>query len=242
MKLFLARKVLKVFDYVSQRKITNFLKLILKKNLNTVLDVGAHHGETILNLINNFNIKKIYAFEASNINFLVLKKQLEKIVSKTEIVLINHGVGEKEGFKNIKQTEESSSSTYSDIDENSSYFMKKKFFLYNKKKYFKNEETKLITLNNFFDQNKLQDVDYLKIDTEGYEFFVLKGLDKYIKNVKVIHFEHHYDNMLIKKYKFSDIHNLLINNNFYNSFKIKMFFRKSFEYVYLNNFFFRKIN
>ena len=240
MKLFLARKVLKVFDYINQRKITNFLKFILKKNFNIALDVGAHHGETILNLINNFNIKKIYAFEASKINFLELKKQLKNITTKTEIVLINNGVGDKEGFQNIKQTEESSSSTYSDIDENSSYFKKKKFFLYNKKKYFMNEETKLTTLNNFFNKNKLKNVDYLKIDTEGYEFFVLKGFDKYIKNVKVVHFEHHYDNMLIKKYKFSDIHNLLIYNNFYNSFKIKMFFRKSFEYVYLNSIFFKK--
>ena len=94
-------------------------------------------------------------------------------------------------------------------------------------------------LQGFFYQNKLKEIDYLKIDTEGHEFFVLKGFDKYIKNVKVIHFEHHYDSMLIKKYKFSDIHNLLIKNNFYNSFKIKMFFRKSFEYIYLNNNFFK---
>ena len=242
MKLILARKVLKLFDYISQRKITNFLKFIFKKNLNTVLDVGAHHGETILNLINNFNIKKIYAFEASNINFLQLEKRLKNIVTKAHIVLVNNGVGEKERFQNIKQTEESSSSTYSDINENSTYFKRKKFFLYNKKKYFINKKTRLITLNNFFDENKLKNVDYLKIDTEGYEFFVLKGFNKYIKNVKVIHFEHHYDNMLIKKYKFSDIHNLLINNNFYNSFKIKMFFRKSFEYIYLNNYFFKKNN
>ena len=80
----------------------------------------------------------------------------------------------------------------------------------------------------------------LKIDIEGYEFFVLKGFDKYIKNAKVVHFEHNYDNMLIKKYTFTDIHNLLINNNFHNSLKIKMFFRKSFEYVYLKNFFLKK--
>jgi FkbM family methyltransferase len=242
MKLFLARKVLKVFDYLNQKKITNFLKFILGNNLNIALDVGAHHGETILNLVNNFNIKKIYAFEASNINFLELGKKINNIISRTEIFLINKGVGEKEGFKNIKQTEESSSSTYSDINENSSYFKRKKFFFYNKKEYFINKKTKLITLNNFFDENKLKNADYLKIDTEGYEFFVLKGFNKYIKNVKVIHFEHHYDNMLMKKYKFSDIHNLLINNNFYNSFKIKMFFRKSFEYIYLNNNFFKKNN
>ena len=69
MKLFLVRKVLKVFDYINQRKITIFLKSVLKKNFSLALDVGAHHGETILNLINNFEIKKIYAFEASNIIF-----------------------------------------------------------------------------------------------------------------------------------------------------------------------------
>jgi translation initiation factor IF-2 len=49
MKLFLARKVLKIFDYISQRKIINFLKLILKKNLNTVLDVGPE--QRVLNVI-----------------------------------------------------------------------------------------------------------------------------------------------------------------------------------------------
>ena len=39
-------------------------------------------------------------------------------------------------------------------------------------------------------------------------------------------FEHHYHNMLIKKYKFSDIHELLIKNNFKQIFKNKMPFRK----------------
>ena len=45
-------------------------------------------------------------------------------------------------------------------------------------------------------------------------------------------FEHHYHNMLIKKYKFSDIHELLIKNNFKQIFKNKMPFRKTFEYIY----------
>ncbi len=40
--------------------------------------------------------------------------------------------------------------------------------------------------------------------------------------------------MIIKKYKFTDIHNLLKKNNFEKVFKIKMKFRKSFEYIYKN--------
>ena len=50
----------------------------------------------------------------------------------------------------------------------------------------------------------------------------------------MIYFEHHYDLMLKKKYKFKDINNLLLNNNFKKVFKIKMPFRKVFEYIYIN--------
>ena len=109
-------------EYIKLFSREKLIKNIVTSENPVIFDIGAHHGETILNLINNFNIKKIYAFEASKINFLELKKQLKNITTKTEIVLINNGVGDKEGFQNIKQTEESSSSTYSDIDENSSNF------------------------------------------------------------------------------------------------------------------------
>ena len=40
--------------------------------------------------------------------------------------------------------------------------------------------------------------------------------------------------MLAKNYTFSDIHNYLEKNSFNNIFKIKMPFRKSFEYIYEN--------
>ena len=75
----------------------------------------------------------------------------------------------------------------------------------------------------------------LKIDTEGFEFDVLKGANNNLKKTKVIYFEHHFDNMLIKNYTLSNIHDYLVQNNFKKYFKIKMKFRKSFEYIYINN-------
>ena len=39
--------------------------------------------------------------------------------------------------------------------------------------------------------------------------------------------------MIIKNYTFSDIHNLLKNNGFRRVYKIKMPFRKSFDYIYI---------
>ena len=58
-------------------------------------------------------------------------------------------------------------------------------------------------------------------------------LGKIINNkIKYIYFEHHYDNMIEKNYKFSDIHDLLTSKGFNKSFKIRMPFRKSFDYIY----------
>ena len=77
-------------------------------------------------------------------------------------------------------------------------------------------------------------IDFLKIDTEGYEFNVLKGAGNHLKDIRFVYFEHHFDDMLKKDYTLSDIHNYLANNGFKKTFKLKMFFRKSFEYIYEN--------
>jgi hypothetical protein len=43
--------------------------------------------------------------------------------------------------------------------------------------------------------------------------------------------------MIKKNYNFADIHSLLINNNFKKIYKSKMPFRKTFEYIYINEVF-----
>ena len=41
--------------------------------------------------------------------------------------------------------------------------------------------------------------------------------------------------MIKKEYKFNDINKLLLKNNFKQIFKVKMKFRKTFEYIYEKN-------
>ena len=47
-------------------------------------------------------------------------------------------------------------------------------------------------------------------------------------------FEHHYDDMIKKTYKYSDIKKILNDNDFEQIYKIKMPFRKTFEYIFIN--------
>ena len=104
--------------------------------------------------------------------------------------------------------------------------------------FFTKQKKKIIPLSSYLIENKIDKVDFLKIDTEGYELEVLNGLKNKISDVKVIFFEHHYDNMIKKNYNFRDINNLLISNNFEKIYKSKMPFRKTFEYIYINSSFY----
>ncbi len=236
---FLTVKVLAFFDYFHKRKIINFFKTINLKNIDTIFDVGAHKGETILFFLNNFQINKIISFEASEFNFEKLKKnstKFKKVFNKTNILIENLALGSENNIKKFKQFTESSSSTFSDININSSYFKKKFKFLNAKKNnnFFFEKEIRLTTLQDYIDKRKIDFINILKIDTEGYEFEILKGLKEKIGIIDIIYFEHHYDNMVNKKYTFRDIHNHLNANNFKKLYKIKMPFRKTFEYIYRN--------
>ena len=90
----------------------------------------------------------------------------------------------------------------------------------------------MISLDSYFSEYNLNKIDLIKIDTEGFEYEVLQGLQKNMKNVNYILFEHHYDDMIKKNYKFKDIIKLLKHNNFKLIYKTKMPFRKSFEYIF----------
>ena len=231
--------ILKLFDYFHQKKIFNFLKKKNLKNIDVFFDIGAHEGESIERFSKNFTINKIYSFEPSPINFLKLKNKVNlflKNFKDIKVYVENVGLGDEKKKIYLKQLNESSSSTINQINKNSKYFKKKSFFL-NKlhaKTFYKNIDIQIIRLDEYLNNNKIECINFMKIDTEGYEFDVLKGLGTKICNVQYIMFEHHYHDMLIKTYKFSDINELLVKNNFIKIFKAKMPLRKTFEYIYEN--------
>ena len=99
---------------------------------------------------------------------------------------------------------------------------------------FRKLDIKIVKLKNYLSDNSMKNIDFLKIDTEGYELEVLKGLKKKISSVNLILFEHHFDKSIQKNYKFGDINKLLVKNGFKKIFKNKMIFRKIFEYIYIN--------
>ncbi len=234
--IFSLRYFLNWFDFFQQKKIISFFKKSFDSEL-IFIDVGAHFGETVELFNKNLNIKKFHCFEPSKENFNVLKKKLSKKNFFDKVIINNYGLGDNSEQLYLNYTKETSSSTINDLNLNSKYLEKKLNILNIKdsKDYFLKEKIKIKTLDDYFVKNNLSEIHILKIDTEGYEFKVLKGFKKNIDKTKYIYFEHHYDDMIKKNYTFLEINSFLKSFGFEKMFKIKMPFRKSFEYIYKNS-------
>ena len=229
----LIKFILNIFDFFTQQKILSILSKLNKNNkLQILIDVGSHKGEYIKSINSKFSIEKIFAFEPNPEIYNILEKNIYRDNIKT----FNFGISDKSGTVSFNKNLESSSSSINNLNKESKYY-KKKFLLLNflnKKKITTRINVQVKRLDQFIINNQIDIVNLLKIDTEGYEFNVLKSLGNKLTKVKIIHLEHHFDDMIIKNYKLSDIHELLIKNGFKKYFKIKMKFRKSFEYIYVN--------
>ncbi len=226
---------LNIFDFFQQKKVFNFLKKRISEN-SILFDVGAHHGETIQNFKKNFKYNQIHSFEASSINFEILKKKIPYKNIKN-VFINNFGLSDDRKVLNLNQSKDSASSTLSKINPLSKYYKKKVKVLgiSNQTNYVSQLEVKLIMLDDYILNTKIEKIDLLKIDTEGHEYYVLRGASKSLSKIKYVYFEHHYDDMLKKGYKFSNINHFLKSNNFKMVFKSKMYFRKTFEYIYENS-------
>ncbi len=225
-------------DNFTQRRNILSVKKIFKNEINIFFDVGCHKGETIDIFQKNFKINKIFAFD---INKHVLD-EIDK--SKyTNAFFFNVGLAQKNYAKKIKIEDFSFINSLQETNKKSSYnnFKKLVIKLLNfpqkkiNKRFYKVE---IITIDNFCKTNSIPVIDLLKIDVEGGELNVLKGSTKFIRQTKLIIFEHHYDDSLIKQYKFSDINNFLIKNGFIKVSRNKLLFRKIFDYIYVNKAFF----
>ena len=235
----LTLKILSIFDFFHQRKIIKFLHNKNYCYFKVLFDVGAHKGESIELYMKNFKVDAIYSFEASPSTFKVLLSKIssfKKNFKDSKFIIENNAIGASTKKVLLKQVTESSSSTIRDLNVQSKYFKKKLFFLKDNKSnnFFKETEVEQIKLNDYVNRNNITSIDFLKIDTEGYEFDVLLGSKDILPKINLILFEHHYDDMIKKNYTFSNIHELLKTNDFEQIYKIKMPFRKTFEYIYIN--------
>jgi FkbM family methyltransferase len=181
-----------------------FLKRYLAgKKGPVVLDVGANLGNYSMEVKRINNDAIIFAFEPHPITFQKLKK-----LADNNFKVYNLGCGKDKGklkfYDYIDQEGSSHASIYKDVIE--------KIHKRKSKEY----EVEIITVDDFIEQNSLQKVDLLKIDTEGNEYNVVIGSLRSINKGKVraIHFEFNEMNVISRVY-FKDFFELLPDYKFF---------------------------
>ena len=198
--------------FYHQKRIIKFIKSN-RLNLNIFLDIGSHLGTYSDLILKNFNNCKIYMFEPQ---IQIFKKIKIKYKNRRNIKIYNCAISDKNNFKNfyINQHDLTSSLAAMDLKNNTYYKLKSKLFgTTSSGMIVKKLKVKTQTLSKILTLNNIKKIDLAKIDTEGHEYEVLKGLQSSIKNINYILIEFRNDK-IYKSYNAKKINSYLIKNNF----------------------------
>lgn len=144
-------------------------------------DVGANVGDWTKFMISNARSFKGHLFELSTDTFATLKNNLKNYQSEN-LVLNNFGLSDKAGEIEFKDYGRDNGGNT--ILLNASY---------HKKQYSISKAT-IETGDSYIQELGVSRINFLKIDTEGSEFFVLNGFKKAFKNkiIDIVQFEYGY--------------------------------------------------
>jgi FkbM family methyltransferase len=223
--IFFYPKLFRFYDEVQLR--------YLKDQSLTIFDVGANKGQSIKFFTQVFDNPKIYAFEPSRKTFGFLQKYVDHLESN-EISIYQIGLGDKEQIMNFHESILCETSTFALPDQTSEYLKRKNRVLFQSvESAFTSIPTRVTTIDAFLNENKVERIDVLKIDVEGFELQVLRGAQQTLRDgrVKIVQFERHVDDMREDTYPI--IHNLLNSIGFVKSAEIKHPIGNFFEVLYL---------
>tara|TARA_E500000178_G_scaffold66392_2_gene63635 strand:+ start:937 stop:1716 length:780 start_codon:yes stop_codon:yes gene_type:complete len=211
---FLGYKISKIsakkkpdLDYITQ---------IFTEKLDPIIfDIGANKGQSIERYKKMFENCYIHSFEPNidEINNLENKYKDEK-----RLFLNNLAIGEKEEITSFNINSISGHSSFLKVNPNTNWLkMRSKRIGVDPKNYtIKKVKTKLITLDKYAIDNQIDNIDILKIDTQGYEDKVLLGAKNLIEKnkIKIIQLELIFSQVYQKQLQIYDIEKILIPNKY----------------------------
>mgnify|MGYP001249357233 FL=1 len=204
------RKIILYNEYESDS--VNFLEnLFNQHSISHFLDIGANSGYYSIYFANKFEDLKVKAYEPNVVAFEKLKKTLSKCSLKN-LEIFNYGLSNIE--KKVKMI-----TWYKHGYAKTNSVILEEFHDTNNSKIFETDLKVGDQLLNYKNEKIC-----FKIDVEGHELSVLKGLSKNLKENKCI--------ILVESgdIKFRDVNNFLIKNNYKQIFKSNL----RLDYVYSN--------
>ena len=165
----------------------------------TIIDIGAHYAYfSIFANKNTNNQSTIFAIEPSIMNFEKMTSNINK--NKIEnIIGLNCALGTKNENATLYLGNTSNNSLISDYS-----LLKKEKSI---------EKIEIKTLDTIISENKIDKIDFLKMDCEGSEYLILENINaQTFDKISTISMEFH--DLKNEKYTDETLLNILINNNF----------------------------
>ena len=188
------------------------LHKIFLKNLKTpvIFDVGANVGQTV-ERFKKLNVNSIiHSFEPVKKDFKILT---EKFKDDNSIYLNNFALGEKNYKKKFFSNNLPGSSSFSPLTPRTKWVKQRSWQhkIDPDKILDESFDCQIMTLDDYCKKKKIENIDILKIDTQGYEDQVLQGAQNLIENKKInyIELEIIFNKIYEKKLNFFDIEKYL---------------------------------
>jgi FkbM family methyltransferase len=154
-------------SYIVEETYEKFL-LETAAECTTIFDVGANIGYYTVQFARKTN-GTVYAFEPISYQYKTLLRNLELNII-ANVRPIKKIVSDSEGKQRIYFSGMENTAASSVVNKTDEF-----------------EEIPSVSLDGFCEENQIRKIDLIKIDVEGYEFNVLKGLEKMLKNQNISH-------------------------------------------------------
>ena len=179
----------------------NDMAKFLHNDCPIVFDVGANIGQSIDKFSSQFPRCIIHSFEPSPTTFKKLKEQASKLKN---IHLWNCGIGSVPGDMTLFENSHSTLSSFLPLSE------------FGSGRVIKDTLIELKTIDQFCDDNNIEQIDILKSDTQGFELEVFKGAEHTIRENKIglIYFEIIFCDMYKDLPSFAQIYDFLTSREF----------------------------
>lgn len=190
-------------EYLTGEK--DWLKLYLpNKQKPIVFDVGANVGNYSKDVFESNPNSLVFSFEPHPKTY---KKLIENI-KNPNFKSFNIAVGKEEGLLNLYDYNTKDGSAHASLYKDVIKDIHKGTPIHH--------SVNIIKLDKFLVEQDLDQIDLLKIDTEGNEYNVLLGIKDHLENnkIKAIHFEFNEMN-IISKVTFKDFWDILKNYRIY---------------------------